>query len=353
VTDKSPQPAAADTDQALDLEQELNALLGQIESANAGEAPAGGGDNGGAPPGAGEEAWEEAGNEDDELDRQIDRVIAGDGSDQTEPPPVTDDAAGHAGADADQHTDQPLDGDFDTAEQAISRSDDPLADQIQELLDEAKAKSPPEAPAADAPAQDASPEGSDGSDGSAIDDLDQMLAEGAEGAVGGEFESFDEVMGTADPAGTPSASDAKPAGAPAAGHASADAELAIDDEDAFAPPEQVLAEESASAAPAAPEPRGASAKDVARELDQQPEPVAATQAPAAPEREPAQEPASDKTPRDWNRLLQLVVACLRRICARVNRPLGQFPPEIRNTIGYVGLATLANAVVLILYSLFA
>jgi len=40
---------------------------------------------------------------------------------------------------------------------------------------------------------------------------------------------------------------------------------------------------------------------------------------------------------------------LRRVCATVNRPMGKLSPEMRNTVGYIGLATLANASLLLVY----
>jgi hypothetical protein len=333
VTDKSPQSVEADAEPGLDLEQELNALLGQIESANAAEAPA----DADAPTSDGTNRRPSSNpdaDDADELDRQIDRVIAGNGAPETGEASPGDSASADSGGG--DEPDVGLDGDFETAEQAISQSDDPLADQIQELLDEAKAKSPPEAPADDAPHEpDAAPEGSDGP---AINELDQMLAAGADDAVSGEFESFDEVMG-ADP---PSADKERPTAAPEAGDAP---DLAIDAEDAFASPEQVLEEEQPTPATK----RSASIDDAAREPAAPPEPVAAAQPPAAHQTEEQNEDA--KPVRDWKPLIEVNAQRLRRACATVNRPLGQFPPEVRNTIGYVGLATLANAAVLILYGL--
>ncbi len=299
MTDKAPQTAEAAADPGIDLEQELNALLGQIESANAAAAA-----DGDAAPRSAAEA--------DALDAKVAQLAAPDGADDT--------------------ADEVLAGDFDTAEQAISQGDDPLADQIQELLDEAKTKSHAKPGA---------------NDGASIGELDQMLAAGADDAVAGEFESLDEVMGAAPPASViAAANDGREA-------------LETNAEDAFASPEEVMKESSSDAAGDAQDVDAdayATVEQVAQDQTPAPAPVAAVKTklesgPAPIEQEDAPAEPPDRPKRDLQIVLRVNGERLRRTCARINRPLGKYSPDIRNTIGYVGLATLANAVVLILYGL--
>lgn len=350
VTDK-PTPSHA-TDHELALEQELNDLLGEIERVQSDDADTA------APAKATEpqapEHKDPQDNQPDELDRQIDRVISGsDTQPAADPQPPVEPAAAPphdtspAGADdAVDLGDAPaLAGDFNTVEDTIGGGDDLLADQIQQLLDEAKTAEP--APAQTAGTCGGRPSGGGtcggGGDGDpSIADLDQQLARSAGDAMPGEFESFDQVMGTAGDGGTPSAPGPEAGGDPD-----------IDVEEAFASPASVAAEADPAGGPTeqAPAPVGAfaTADDVARELD-----ALQSTAPAAPEAavSPATaDPADDPSRAAPHPRAPALIGRMRRLCARVNRPLGRVSPELRNTIGYVGLATLANAMILLIYGL--
>jgi len=269
-----------------------------------------------------------------------------------------------------------LAGDFATPEQTLSGEDDALADQIQSMFEEAKDAQADAAPAADpAPAH---------ADDPSIEQIDAALAAEADAeldAMAGGFESFDQVMGTAPPeapeADTPEAH--APASEPVTA-AQADADDALD-ADAFASPDDILGEVAATAEaqsdPTDPELEGAfaSATDVADELDAQPEPSAtapaddeyadpadeleaapvavhAEAADEAPGDEPAQghdDEAPSKPRIDWQAQVVINADRLRRVCAMVHRPMGKLSPEMRNTVGYIGIATLANASLLLVY----
>jgi len=324
VTDKAPPTPTTDT---RELANELDDLLREVSrqaQAEAPQAPA-------APP-----------KEPDALDRQADAALA-------------DAPAGEPIGTGDD-----WDSDFTTPEQTLAETHDPLAEQIQEMLDEARVKQPEPAPA---PAPE--PAAAEGSAGEpSIEQIDAQLAADAEAEIdglAGGFESFDQVMGTA------------PAASPAVG--SDDEEPNAEDD---ASPADVLGRISATAEaesdPPDPEREGdfATAADVAAELDAQPEHAPAAHARAEPHTDDAADHAppprahdrtahahDDDTPDahdadvrrriDWQAHAVVNADRLRRVCATVNRPMGKLSPEMRNTVGYIGLATLANASLLLVY----
>ncbi len=99
---------------------------------------------------------------------------------------------------------------------------------------------------------------------------------------------------------------------------------------------------------------GASAEDVAKELDEEAQP-AAVAVPADELAEPvsaetafADEPQAGEVVIRQSRLKKAERRMLQ-ICGRVNRPLSGLSPEMRDTVGYAGVLTTAVAMFMVLY----
>lgn len=176
---------------------------------------------------------------------------------------------------------------------------------------------------------------------------------------------------TADPSDSAQPGEAEGQSAGGESATEADEEADMPPADAFASPDDVLKEGTEAATPVGGDATdGAAAGDVAAELDSQPEQAAPSApasepAPAGQTRQTSDTRATDETPgRDWRYWLKKTVALVRtgtvqawsalrqvpvrRICATVNAPMQQLSPQVRHTIGYVGLLTLFNAVALLL-----
>jgi hypothetical protein len=230
-----------------------------------------------------------------------------------------------------------------------------------------------------------------------IEELDSLLASEAEEAVEGDFESPGQVLGEVHAEGVATQPEADPqdsSGEPTETSTQAHAAAGEAEPSAAGPAEPATAsagqsetagasasegaDESLATVQADPTPAGtqdfqAEADYVAAELDSQPEhqprqadePAAASQAePAratqyspsstAAQAQPAQAwrlwlGALGKTILTLGRLLRQIP--MRQICATINAPLQQLSPAVRQTVGYVGLLTLFNAVALLLASL--
>lgn len=229
-----------------------------------------------------------------------------------------------------------LEGDFATTAQTLAEKDDALADQIQEMLNEAKA------------AQVAASSPAPASDDVSIDQLDHMLAAEVPDTeeLEGGFESFEEVVRH-----DVAAEDA-PRQDPVAIEARHDqSEVSSDD---FASPDEVHTE--AAAQEGAPNLAGdfASADDVAEEAVAAPVMAKQTKAPAKAPKAPPKvtEPVPAEAPGpDGYARVEIASDQVRRLCALVNRPLGRISPQARNTLGYIGLGTLAQASVMLIYAL--
>lgn len=198
----------------------------------------------------------------------------------------------------------------------------------------------------------------------AIRELDELLAsstqeEAAEqaGEFSGNFESVEEVLDGSAEGGEPGSAQA-PADEPPQADAPANvapepsSEDGSDEDesfgDVFASPEELRNERKEG---------GATAEDVAAELDDEPEAAATAETAAASvSREGHDSPSRVKQALARSRGVCVRVVRLepyaRRVCFHINRPLNRLPSEYRSTIGYVGLLTLINAGFLLLYNLF-
>jgi len=99
---------------------------------------------------------------------------------------------------------------------------------------------------------------------------------------------------------------------------------------------------------------GASAEDVAEELDEDAnaEPVPADESARAVSAEPVtgDAPSPGGVGIDQSRLKKAEYALLQ-ICGKINRPLNRLSPQMRDTVGYVGVVTTALALFMVLYGL--
>lgn len=193
----------------------------------------------------------------------------------------------------------------------------------------------------------------------ALRELDDMLAQSGDADdlddMAGAFETVDEVL-VAD-----TSSEGDPDDVESEAPTDDLAQLLDKDSDAV-PPVEAAGRPPGSAADA-----GASAADVAAELDDQPETGGAS-GPAARDRDDqgrGHEAADDDSPtasetasepkKTWPARLRGAVIRVEPIarvaCFHVNRPLDLLPREYRSTVGYVGLLTLANGGFLLLYHL--
>ena len=254
-------------------------------------------------------------------------------------------------------------------EPQASNSIDDLDKQIEGLLQEANAMgeavagtTPEPDEAAPDDAADISPTSDEEpptGEQQALRELDDMLAQSGDADdlddMAGAFETVDEVL-VAD-----TSSEGDPDDVESEAPTDDLAQLLDKDSDAV-PPVEAAGRPPGSAADA-----GASAADVAAELDDQPETGGAS-GPAARDRDDqgrGHEAADDDSPtasetasepkKTWPARLRGAVIRVEPIarvaCFHVNRPLDLLPREYRSTVGYVGLLTLANGGFLLLYHL--
>lgn len=285
------------------------------------------------------------------LDKQIEDMVA----ETTKPSPVEAEA---------EQPDAPAD---EPGKHGKSLSEDELGAQIQALLNNVQQQpdagdtgsqqtpqpqdTPEDLPeTAPVPVQASDESGrateafsSDSSDAGAvsIEQIDAMLAESAEQAIEREPEPVDEVPGTDEIL--------------AAQALEEDAQQQAQ-EQPIAPPrvETKKPEPAPEPAPqpaATPQPVGATASDVADELDEDamPAPAAATPARAyQPDPDDAFEPAAVVI---HESALKKAEQRLLFICGKINRPLNRLSPEMKDTVGWVGVVTLGFSLVVILYGL--
>lgn len=271
------------------------------------------------------------------------------------------------------------------AESAKAADGDELADQIQQVLDEAKDQTEsaqvaqpddaqevnqeqPEPTMAADPVQDMGPATED----EVVDQLDRLLDEsGDDDDFAGAFETVEEVIGETDAPAAPAtapqpvAESPQPVAEAPQPEARDQTPPAQEEEDFefegnFAAPEDVVAETETETETES-EPKataGATAQDVAAELDAQPQPVDAK--PPAPITEAEVEPnpveadaADTRTPRR-ERLKAVITAApdkTKQVCAVINKPMNWVGDETRDLIGYVGLITLFNASAVLIYKI--
>ena len=189
-----------------------------------------------------------------------------------------------------------------------------------------------------------------------VQQIDELLAAEADGAIAAEFDTTQSVLD--DPAAPPppptedalrvideasedsrSPSDDDAAGLAHAAQASQAARAAVEAQFADAA-------RNRTAQRVQPEGFVATAEDVAKELDEQPEPP--TQ---AADIHPHDAETDQKPPRT---VPPIVITCRKAAfvaCRAINRPLYRFPQEVRHAVGWVGLITLFNGTVLTLYGL--
>ena len=275
-------------------------------------------------------------------------------------------AAADESVDADDIETAELEGDFVAPDEDIVGSD--LASQIQELLDDARDSHQEPGPALtdpadedelpvdatfEAPAEPASettaaaprsstdettaaPVAGEAQDTSEIDQLDRELAEGADDAVSGDYETIEDVVASQ------GAAPFEEAGA-----------LAGLPDTVEAPTDEPSADEEGDSVGAAVAGGfSADAQAVARELDEQAQPVGVAAEP--PERDgPTGAETSDAgaTPGVGRGAVVAAPVMLRRTCAAINRPLMRVSPQTRDLVGYVGLLTLFNGVVFVVAQL--
>lgn len=240
----------------------------------------------------------------------------------------------------------------DTAAPADVVGDD-LANQIQSLLDDVKAQEEANAAAPAPPVAHVvrvQKPATEAERAAALKDLDNLLAAAADDAVAGEFETVNEVLATyqqaqASKAAKPSPAEPTPSepAAPVTGDAEAPpatSEVATtpEPEHEAATVEQVIASASSS--------DGATAADVARELDTQPEQQVQTQAdpPAPAAAEPDPQPSPDPTPTARPRK---AFDGLRVLFAVLSLPIRNASPGVRGAIGYFALVQFFVAAVLL------
>ncbi len=183
-----------------------------------------------------------------------------------------------------------------------------------------------------------------------IEQLDEMLAKEAEKEVSEEIEGDVEtgvVTGGGESGETESPD--LPAEAPGTAHFKDTdddddvdiEELSVDDDE----------EEEAEAEQASTSGFAAASGDVAGELDTQPE-----DRPARPRHDTEEHDIESETATRGGlnifaalAMLWIFESALRQTCAIINKPLTGTSPDIRRTIGYIGLLTLCNAVFLLIF----
>lgn len=168
-----------------------------------------------------------------------------------------------------------------------------------------------------------------------IEQIDAMLAESAEQAIEQEPEPVAEVPGTDEILAAQALEE----------------DTQKQDQDEPAPQHRAETEEIKPAPEPAPQPIGATASDVANELDEDdlPAPAAVTPAEAyQPDPDDAFEPAAVVIHQS---ALKKAEQTLLHICGKINRPLNRLSPEMKDTVGWVGVVTLGFSLVVILYGL--
>ncbi len=265
-------------------------------------------------------------------------------------------------------TDEPSESGIDAlGGQIDSLLKDMLSQDNQPQADEAKAEavdeSPPQ-PTADVPS---APDETGGAAGVSIEQIDAMLADSAEQAIEQESDQSP-VPGTDEILAAQAAEEAKAAEA----KAEADSAQAAPEAEVETAAEPETAETESQPAQAF----EAGAEDVARELaeDAQASPAETASEPAQTQ-EPAEtvasEPATSQAdssevfaesaempeaeiPADVvinASALKKAEQSMLVICGKINRPLYRLSPEMRDTVGYVGVLTTAIALFLTIYGL--
>jgi hypothetical protein len=301
------------------------------------------------------------------LEAQLDALVADAAAHPTDAP--ADNPADAPAAPTDTAAAAPADVTAAASESAApDLVGDALAQQIQQLLDDAQIQSDAAAAAAapaavpdDPPATDPPPPAPAPTEAQALAEIDNHLAKEADTAIAGEFETVQEVMSAAQQAQAPAPPSSEPAILPADPVPTSVAPQVP------APPVPAAAPAvSAAAAPvpvpaaarsapaAAPTPAGATSQDVARELDEQPAAATTPAAPPTPGPTPApvpvpapvaRKPAAARRATPWQALDRL----LRRALAAVDSPLRGLTPGARNILGLVALVTVFNATCLLVY----
>jgi hypothetical protein len=226
---------------------------------------------------------------------------------------------------------------------AADAAGDELALQIQELLDDAKAhaEQKPTAGATESADGVYEPAGATneipGAGATVLGKLDQELAQGADEAIAGHFETVQEVI-TAAQAHAPAAP-ATPADPPAPAATAATAPPAGEAYVAAAPSSPVPA-------PAETAKTGASAADVAHELDTEPRAPTSPAVEAPPAPAPRQRPPAPATAGSPGSPLSCAI---RRLLGMLNRPVAALPDFPRQVVGLVAVLTIFNASALLVY----
>jgi len=271
------------------------------------------------------------------LDKQINDMVAESaGANPAPPTALASDAESTA-------TDAPAPGPApgpDVTSKALG--EDELSAQIQALLNHVQAQ--PDfgetGSAKDAP--DPAPDTheakapSSGAGAVSIDEIDAMLAESAEHAIQHEPQPVSEVPGTDEIL--------------AAQALEEDAQHPLDAQPAYQP--QGWNEKPAPPpTPVVAQPAGATADDVADELDRDDIPAPAKPAPAKAHRPDPHDALEPDAVTINQSALKKAEKTLLRLCGKVNRPLNRLSPEMKDTVGYVGVVVLLPALCLILYGL--
>jgi hypothetical protein len=280
----------------------------------------------------------------------------------SEPVAVEPSGEGAAGAETEDEEDKP--------KAVVSLSEDDLASQLQDLLsgvqgggggtsgagaESAEAATPTEV-VAEAQATPGEPAATEESGAVSIDQIDAMLADSAEQAVehGPDPEAdvppgTDEVL-----AAQAKAEEDAEARAKADRDAAEPVPVAVEASETVSEPEPVaVSVTEAEAEPVAVEPEpvpaatGASAEDVANELDEGAEPVVV----------PADEVAVGEGGGGSGGEVVVIKRsglrkaehALMKVCGKVNRPLNGLSEEMRNTVGYAGVVTTLLALFMVLY----
>jgi nicotinate-nucleotide--dimethylbenzimidazole phosphoribosyltransferase len=179
-----------------------------------------------------------------------------------------------------------------------------------------------------------------------IDQIDEMLAKSAEQAIQQEAPPAPQVPGTDEVL---------------AAQAEAEARDRLEAEARRGPePTPVQPDPAGEAVAVEPQPvpiQGASAADVAKELDEdtqappaEPAPVSEAQPQAAaPVAVEQAAPAAVVVVKTGH--LRKAERALRLVCGKVNRPLNRLSPEMRDTVGYIGVVTTGLALFIFVYGL--
>ena len=260
-----------------------------------------------------------------------------------------------------------------------------LADEIQEMLDEASARQAGEAPAAPDPI-DAEPVDPDAAaeqmEKDLVSQIDQMLSEQADkvlesdDVMAGGFQTIDDVLGdeSTEPAATGTVSEDQPQPAMAATDTRAAVEDAGDeiagdietlesvladdgagrprttDEDAKADPPRTHQHLTLGAAAVAAE-LDADEMAGARVVDDQPD-EPSNAAPDQAETDGPAKPADPAMPIAARQRIEAIVNLLVRLLEPMNRPFARFSPRLRDTLGWIGLTNALGAAALLFYALF-